>query len=590
MALSLLNVSWRKWPDPIVDFGPQCYAAWRLSNGGSLYHDFAWNYGPFSIHVYSLLFKLFGPGIMVLAYGNLAVYLGITIVSYVLFRRAWGPIGAVTGLGVFISVFSFSHLSGVGNYNYVTPYSVETIHGMLVLLASIWIASNWSEEKSIPYATALGFFFGLALVIKPEFILAIAILSLAVFAIRWRGQKTISWIEIAAFLGASILPTLAFTLAFATRHGFQQGFIDAIQAWWLVLVDHVQSGDRQQSNFTGADNIVVNLFTEARATFCVCGIVGFLNLLGKYEKRRYLMIVCGVVCVPLFIWAGGFSDGWMGIGRCFPGLLALILVWKFVGTLGQNKNVGTALTARNTGVFILIAAMSMMARMILRCRITHFGYFQAALAGMSLSAMATSVLPGYFTKIRHGVNWIRIAIMLLLGFGCGSIIAKNLTIRFDQTEPVAAEGCDRFYSTIRNLNPSGALVNWAVNNLNKTSQSSTVMVFPEGMMINYLARRKSLEPGWMRGMTETQLIESMEKTPPDYIIFMSRDIREFGIKMFGSPGDLGFDIVKWAANRYSVVSGWGEDPLAMSGNVGIFIMKRNPSKKPNEVAKEAGKE
>src|SRR5579884_3556875 len=49
MVVYFLKVSWRKWPDPIVDSGPQLYAIWQTSEGAEPYHDFAWNYGPFSL-------------------------------------------------------------------------------------------------------------------------------------------------------------------------------------------------------------------------------------------------------------------------------------------------------------------------------------------------------------------------------------------------------------------------------------------------------------------------------------------------------------------------------------------------------------
>ena len=49
MVVYFLAISWRKWPDPLVDFGQQCYCVWRVSQGASLYHDFLWSYGPFSI-------------------------------------------------------------------------------------------------------------------------------------------------------------------------------------------------------------------------------------------------------------------------------------------------------------------------------------------------------------------------------------------------------------------------------------------------------------------------------------------------------------------------------------------------------------
>ena len=87
LAAYFLRVSWRKWPDPIVDVGPQWYDIWRVSLGAAPYHDFLWNYGPLSLLLNGLLFKCFGPGMMVLVTANLAVYGGIVALAYLAFRR-----------------------------------------------------------------------------------------------------------------------------------------------------------------------------------------------------------------------------------------------------------------------------------------------------------------------------------------------------------------------------------------------------------------------------------------------------------------------------------------------------------------------
>ena len=110
LAAWFLRESWRKWPDPIIDSGPQWYATWRVSLGAAPYHDFVWNYGPWSILFNGMLFKCFGPGMMVPAAANLAVYGGIVSLAYLAFRMAWGRLAAFAALAVFISVFSFSSI------------------------------------------------------------------------------------------------------------------------------------------------------------------------------------------------------------------------------------------------------------------------------------------------------------------------------------------------------------------------------------------------------------------------------------------------------------------------------------------------
>src|SRR5277367_5765051 len=68
------NVSWRRWPDLIVDFGAQPYMPWRLANGAVLYRDlFYFAGGPLSQYFNALLFTIFCTSFLTLNVANLAL-------------------------------------------------------------------------------------------------------------------------------------------------------------------------------------------------------------------------------------------------------------------------------------------------------------------------------------------------------------------------------------------------------------------------------------------------------------------------------------------------------------------------------------
>ena len=192
LAVYFLKVSWRKWPDPIVDSGTQWYAFWRMSQGAALYHDLIWNYGPLSAYFDAALFKVFGPGMMVLVAANLVIYTFIVALAYAAFRRAWGWLAAFAATAVFICVFSFSHLSAVGNYNYVLPYAQESTHGMLLILATLFVAARWRRGVSPTTAFALGLCGGMTAILKPEFMLAGGVVGIAAFALRFAERKRVT--------------------------------------------------------------------------------------------------------------------------------------------------------------------------------------------------------------------------------------------------------------------------------------------------------------------------------------------------------------------------------------------------------------
>ena len=214
---------------------------WRVSPGAAPYHDFLWNYGPLSLLFNGLLFKCFGPGMMVLVTANLAVYGAIVLLAYLAFRAAWGRLAAFTALAVFISVFSFSILNGVGNYNYATPYHSKP----LTASCSFWRRRlSWCDGagKSRPLSFLLGLCGGVAAVLKPEFMLAGGILGIAGWLVRRRQGWRADAAETALILAGVALPTLGCAAWLARAESWRAALVDSCQAWWLVLVNQRNPG------------------------------------------------------------------------------------------------------------------------------------------------------------------------------------------------------------------------------------------------------------------------------------------------------------------------------------------------------------
>ena len=78
VAFTLLAAwSWRKWSDPVIDFGLDPYIAWQLTSGKVLYADIAYRNGPLSQYLNALWFWLFGVSLRTLVLVNLACLVAI---------------------------------------------------------------------------------------------------------------------------------------------------------------------------------------------------------------------------------------------------------------------------------------------------------------------------------------------------------------------------------------------------------------------------------------------------------------------------------------------------------------------------------
>src|SRR5450755_3863178 len=202
-----LSSSWRKWPDPLIDFGRELYLPWRISHGALLYRDIEGHYGPLSQYFNGALFAIFGPGLMVLVTANLVIFVGILAFLYLLCRRAWRGSGAFAAAAIFISIFGFSQFTGISNYNYATPYAHETTHGILASLALTFVFVRWTVKGSVWLSFLAGLLYGLCAVLKPEFLLAGGLVAIAGCALRWRYSALPNLPEVMALLAGAILPT-----------------------------------------------------------------------------------------------------------------------------------------------------------------------------------------------------------------------------------------------------------------------------------------------------------------------------------------------------------------------------------------------
>src|SRR5438874_1256178 len=121
-AFALLTaVTWRKWPDPVIDFGRELYIPWQLTTGKVLYRDIAALFGPFSQYVNAFWFVLFGISLRTLVLCNLAIFAALAFGIWRLLLACCDRFTATASTLVTLCVFGFSQYEIVGNYNFVCP-------------------------------------------------------------------------------------------------------------------------------------------------------------------------------------------------------------------------------------------------------------------------------------------------------------------------------------------------------------------------------------------------------------------------------------------------------------------------------------
>lgn len=548
-----LAVSWRKWPDALVDSGRELYIPWRLSQGAVLYRDVDDFYGPLSQYFNAGLFKLFGPGMMVLAYVNIALFCVMTGLLYGLVRRAWGGLAALLGTALFIAVFGFSRLTSTGGFNYALPYAHETTHGILVLLLLAWCCWRWLEKPTWRSGGAMGLMVGLALVLKAEIILAAAGLCGLAGFLKIAGRSPFPVGTLPVFGAAALVPSLAFFVYFCFHLPALEAATAAGRAWYNVVGTGHYVAEVAQLNYSGLDAIGANLARHAVSVASAVGIFAVLAMavarIARFPERYRVpaaaLLVAGAAGGSLLV-----GELWSRVGTCLLGLQLI-----YAGYLVyRSKRDGIATVALDRTLqlrcLLLVLGMALMARMVLNGRIAQFGFYQAALGAVVVVAVLVAELP---EQVRLVLPWQRRTLRAALAVVIAGAIfgsARHGQFAYKLLSTPHGEGRDRFYIWDHQGNLPELVRMLA------TQPSSQLVVLPEGLMINYLSRRSSpVAPFFFysaatAGGREARLVTQLKANPPEWVAFIPRDLTEYGIQQYGERSGAGAELLAWVKQDY----------------------------------------
>jgi len=581
LTVFFLATSWRKWPDPLIDFGCELYTPWRLANGAVLYRDIDCFYGPLSKYFNAGLFKCFGPGLMVLVTANLVVFAAILAVIYGLCRRAWGAGPALAASAVFVAVFGFSQFVKTGNYNYATPYAHEATHGFLICLLLVVLLVRWVAEATLRRSFFAGGLFGLTAVLKPELMLAAGLITFTMAVMQWWHRKRLRLSTIVAWAGGAALPTLGFIVYFAAYLPWKEAVRVSCTAWLNVATNTRSSGVLLQETFLGVDRPWKHLLEQLSATLLACVLIAVIAgaawLAERTTQRRLCLLFSGLL-VGSLLWLACFEITWGETGRC---LLGLMLIYTVISgaPLIRRSTPETIHPEQITRLLLAVLATTLMARMALNGRIYQLGYYQAALAGLLVPAVLIGELPMRLGMGRCGQTMIVAGSLALLVPGV-MILAGNSqrTLHF-KTFAVGA-GVNRFYAFPPKMIPTGELVRVLSEWLRETPPGQTLLVLPEGSMINYLARLPiPISPFRFYFATtddgrEKRIVNELQRHPPDWIVIISRDLREYGIQRYGEKPGSGQQILLWVADHYERATSLGGDPLDCRQYGGVILKRK----------------
>jgi hypothetical protein len=572
--------SWRTWPDVLVDFGGELYIPWRLEMGEVLYRDIAWVTGPVSVYFNALLFRLFGVSLTTLIVANHVILAAIVGLLYLLFRRCGTRRSATVVCVFFLACLAFSQYALIGNYNYICPYRHDLTHGFALALLHLLSLVEFGKTGRSLWLVSGGLCLGLVTLAKVELALAaylVTAAALLLFALRkvrvdaaMNGTRPTS--ELAVMLkscrwlarwgiilaAAAAMPMTLSVAALAGSLGWRQSVQHIFLQYRLALTPGVSSGSGFYRQVSGFDYVSANLLQMfLTVVFVLSGAVAAYTI-GTWGLRRrkpstgwsvglwFLTVVCLQIVVH--------PDFWREVPMCLPLLLPLVIVvaWREARRESADEETST--------VVLLLAVFSfgLLPKILLNVGFSHYGFVLAAPGILVLIHVVQQSIPNWLSR-KNDAGWCFRAItagaLTVYGFTC---VVEWLRIDAAKTVTIGEAG-DRFWleptADNRTL-PTVRTLAWLREHV---QPDDTLVVFPNGAMLNYLLRVRNPTPYLMFSPWESdvhggeQLVaDTVIRAKPDYAVIVTMPMAIHGRGEFGSP-EFGGQIVRFLEDQYDIV-------------------------------------
>ena len=566
----MAHVSWLKWPDLVIDFGEQAYIAWRLSEGAILYKDIVYFYGPLSSYVHALLFKLFGPQLIVLIIFNLVLVAGLTVLIYRLFLFIGSRLSALVAGLTFLIVFAFAQYLWMGNHNFICSYVYDVTHGIFLSFLAAWQYLIFAKSRKPSTLLLLGLLSGLVLLTKIEVSLAWTAAVLVGLLLLFKSWDCTlrEWQKyLILFSSGLFLPFLIFTAYFAYHMGWSQGIQAMLGPWTYVFSTNIGSLEFYKG-VMGTDKLGENLFLILKyflywAMFLVILAVfnhGLRNSVAKFPLFGVLTIIL------FFLGMQTFQSiiPWLQLLKPLPFILlgaAAILTFKIWKKDNESSDSAPALVLTTLTIFSTI----LLIKIFFNAHVYHYGTALAMPGTLILFKFLIDELSNKVKKISKNHLFFKGALITGISLFAFNHFLVSANFYSKKAFPVAAGG-DTIISYHPEITPRALFYQITLDVLNKEMKTGeTLATFPTGTLLNFLTRKKntidsiSYNPGTWKLLGEQRVLKDLQTAPPTYIAIVYHDFLEFGTRFFGK--DFGINIYQWTLENYESFKVIGKDPV-----------------------------
>ena len=471
----------------LIDFGREVYYPEQILEGKVLYKDLFNIYGPLSYQINAVLYKIFGAKLSTL-YGagwvsSILAVSGIYIIAQKFLSKF---------LSFCIGFFTISVcVATTCIFNFHFPYSWAVLYGLISFLFSLYFLLKNNDDKKSFNLCMSSLFAGICIANKYDFLLY-------VFVVLFFILKEKNW---KAFLCFISVPLVSYGILFIQGMRFS----DLINT--LLIVKTMAQTNTLTYFYQNAG---IYFHQKAILTdillFCKIAVPFGIMLYGAYlfESKKVISIILFTAGYVFYLWF--FT---INIGSTL-GFLPLSLLILFLIRLRKlNSNF----------IVLVISALVVSAKVFWVMLLYLYGNYYVAIVMIAVFALVFTFVPRKLEKAAGVGLLISSACFIFANFYMLSI-ADNV-VQTDNGVIFTEQAISK---------STKELVNF-INH--KTKSDDRIVIFPEGMMINFLTDRNgddyynSLIPLYVETFGEDKIIEHFKSDMPEYIVFNNQSMRDY---------------------------------------------------------------
>jgi hypothetical protein len=540
--------NWGTWGNLSTDAGREVYVSVIVKNGGSLYRDVWYPFGPVAPYLNAVLFRIFGVHIFVPYFVGTISALGSAIFLFLAGIELGFPwAGWTTGAVVALQAFE------PGWSSFLLPYSSAAVYACLISCMFLWLLLRGLVSGGWLWGISAGMLAALALLSKPEF--GLTCYPILAAAMIYRGIYYKDWKRVAQDV-ASMIPGIALCAAVIAWMSSLRGwnFIaqENILMWptsyfmktfgreWLASTGFEVSWEGLRGAMLrtvmplGAWVVIARVASHCKGKNSLRGVVLTVAIaVGLLAYWRHFAVVSSL---PLLVVAVFFPMPMV----MYTVLATLVGAWYLVRN-GFEPHIAR--------VVLLLGFSGLLAFRIM---------FKAVPEGYPVFYDGAAVL-GYLIVLslllrRESDEGLRFRLEYTALAGC--LLAALIVTAAPSGAKARLVSLQTAFGTVRAAPRAAATYQAAIAFMEeKNARGQRVMVMPEDTMLYVLSgtnaptRVNAFVPGILApGKMTEELFQEIECKPVDYLLWSNRTFSEYGVPVFGK--DFNQELAHFLTARY----------------------------------------